>query len=79
MPLLAIRTSRVRPMASMRPVAVRPLVLALAGGLVLMGTPACVTDPYTGERRIAKTVWGGAIGGAAGAGTPTAPNHNPPV
>lgn len=68
MSTLATRTLRVRPKASMRPIALRSLVLALVGGVVLIGTPACVTDPYTGERRIAKTVWGGAIGGAAGAG-----------
>ncbi len=46
----------------------RTLVLALIGGLVLASTPGCVTDPYTGERRISKTVIGGVLGGGIGAG-----------
>jgi outer membrane protein OmpA-like peptidoglycan-associated protein len=29
---------------------------------------ACVTDPYTGEKKVSKTAAGAAIGGAAGAG-----------
>ena len=29
---------------------------------------ACATDPYTGERKVAKTVWGAGIGTALGAG-----------
>jgi outer membrane protein OmpA-like peptidoglycan-associated protein len=39
--------------------------LAAAAGLCLLA--ACVTDPYTGERRLSKTVTGAAIGSAAGA------------
>lgn len=65
---LAIRLPLARTAATPRRMASRSLALALIGGVVLIGTPACVTDPYTGERRVAKTVWGGAIGGAAGAG-----------
>lgn len=40
----------------------------LIGALVLASTPACVTDPYTGERRIAKTAIGGVLGAGIGAG-----------
>ena len=29
---------------------------------------ACATDPYTGERKVAKTAWGAGIGTALGAG-----------
>ncbi len=46
----------------------RALVIALIGGLVLASTPGCVTDPYTGERRISKTAIGGVLGGGIGAG-----------
>jgi len=38
--------------------------------IVLLGIFAlqsCTTDPYTGERKTRKTVWGSVIGGAAGA------------
>ncbi|MFK7898168.1 MAG: OmpA family protein [Myxococcota bacterium] len=41
-------------------------VLVLCCGLATL--PGCVTDPYTGERRISKTVIGGVIGAGAGAG-----------
>ncbi len=39
--------------------------LAVAAGLSLL--TACVTDPYTGEKKLSKAVTGAAIGGAAGA------------
>jgi outer membrane protein OmpA-like peptidoglycan-associated protein len=39
--------------------------LVVAVGLCLL--VACVTDPYTGERKLSKAVTGAAIGGAAGA------------
>jgi len=39
--------------------------LCIAVGLSLC--VACVTDPYTGEKKVAKTATGAAIGGAAGA------------
>jgi outer membrane protein OmpA-like peptidoglycan-associated protein len=39
--------------------------LALGAGLALLG--ACVTDPYTGEKKVSKTATGAVIGGAAGA------------
>lgn len=38
--------------------------------MVIMGVfvlQSCTTDPYTGERKTRKTVWGSVIGGAAGA------------
>jgi outer membrane protein OmpA-like peptidoglycan-associated protein len=38
---------------------------ALAAGLCLL--TACVTDPYTGEKKLSKAVTGAAIGGATGA------------
>ena len=38
---------------------------ALTVGLCLLA--ACVTDPYTGEKKISKAVTGAAIGGATGA------------
>lgn len=44
------------------------LVGLLIAGLVLASTPGCVTDPYTGERRIAKTAIGGVLGAGVGAG-----------
>lgn len=60
---------RVRPApASLFAVGTRALVLSLIGGLVLASTPGCVTDPYTGERRISKTAIGGVLGGGIGAG-----------
>ena len=34
----------------------------------MLFTQACVTDPYTGERRLSKTVLGGLLGAGAGAG-----------
>jgi outer membrane protein OmpA-like peptidoglycan-associated protein len=39
--------------------------VAVVGGLCLL--MACVTDPYTGERKLSKAVMGAAIGGATGA------------
>ena len=42
-------------------------VTALAAGLCLL--TACVTDPYTGEKKVSKTATGAVIGGAAGAAT----------
>jgi outer membrane protein OmpA-like peptidoglycan-associated protein len=39
--------------------------VALAAGLSLL--TACVTDPYTGEKKVSKAVTGAAIGGATGA------------
>ncbi|MEZ4280270.1 MAG: OmpA family protein [Myxococcota bacterium] len=54
--------------ASLRFGGARALVLAVIGGLVLASTPGCVTDPYTGERRISKTAIGGVLGGGIGAG-----------
>ncbi len=46
----------------------RPLACGLALVTLLAFSTACVTDPYTGERRISKTAMGGIFGGAAGAG-----------
>jgi len=57
-----------RALQPIRSTAVRSLVVALAAGLVLASTPGCVTDPYTGERRISKTAIGGVLGGGIGAG-----------
>jgi outer membrane protein OmpA-like peptidoglycan-associated protein len=37
---------------------------------------ACVTDPYTGEKKLSKTVTGAAIGGAAGAAIGAATGGN---
>jgi outer membrane protein OmpA-like peptidoglycan-associated protein len=63
------RPTPTRPaLAPIRSSALRSLVLALIGGLVLASTPGCVTDPYTGERRISKTAIGGVLGGGIGAG-----------
>ena len=39
--------------------------VAVAGGLSLL--TACVTDPYTGEKKLSKAVTGAVIGGATGA------------
>jgi outer membrane protein OmpA-like peptidoglycan-associated protein len=39
--------------------------LAVVAGLSLL--TACVTDPYTGEKKVSKAVTGAAIGGATGA------------
>ena len=49
-------------------------ILATAAGLSLV--TACVTDPYTGERRVAKTAIGAAIGGATGAAIGAATGGN---
>jgi len=46
----------------------RSFVAVLVGALVLASTPGCVTDPYTGEQRISKTVIGGTLGAGIGAG-----------
>jgi outer membrane protein OmpA-like peptidoglycan-associated protein len=40
-------------------------ILALGASLLVLS--ACVTDPYTGERKMSKTATGAVIGGAAGA------------
>jgi outer membrane protein OmpA-like peptidoglycan-associated protein len=40
------------------------LVIIILGIFVLQ---SCTTNPYTGERKTSKTVWGSVIGGAAGA------------
>lgn len=64
-------TTQARADRSLQPIrsgALRSLVCALVGGLVLASTPGCVTDPYTGERRIAKTAIGGVLGAGIGAG-----------
>ena len=44
------------------------IIVSLIGALVLASTPGCVTDPYTGEQRIAKTAIGGVLGAGIGAG-----------
>lgn len=40
------------------------LIFFLVGAVALQ---SCTTDPYTGERKTRKAVWGSVIGGAAGA------------
>ena len=45
----------------------QPIRQSLAALLSLAVLAGCTTDPYTGERQIAKTAIGGAIGAAAGA------------
>ena len=65
------QTTRTHAERALRPIrsgALRTLVCTLVGGLVLASTPGCVTDPYTGERRIAKTAIGGVLGAGIGAG-----------
>lgn len=57
-----------RERSSLRRATARLLAPALIGGLLLAGAPGCVTDPYTGERRIAKTAIGGVLGAGIGAG-----------
>ncbi|MBK7949973.1 MAG: OmpA family protein [Deltaproteobacteria bacterium] len=44
---------------------------ALIGAIVLATAPGCVTDPYTGEKKIAKTAIGGVLGAGIGAGVAT--------
>ena len=46
----------------------RAIIALLIGALVLASTPGCVTDPYTGEQRVAKTAIGGVLGEGIGAG-----------
>ena len=46
----------------------RGVALAVGLAVVVASAPACVTDPYTGERRISKTFLGGLFGGGIGAG-----------
>lgn len=53
---------------SLRRSASRGIALALIGAVALAATPGCVTDPYTGERKIAKTAIGGVLGAGVGAG-----------
>lgn len=43
------------------------LIGTLCSTLALTFLAGCVTDPYTGEKKVAKTATGAAIGGAAGA------------
>ena len=50
------------------PTARRGIALALGLAIVAASAPACVTDPYTGERRFSKTFLGGLFGGGIGAG-----------
>lgn len=63
-----IRTDADRILRPIRSGALRSLVGVLVAALVLVSTPGCVTDPYTGERRIAKTALGGLFGAGIGAG-----------
>lgn len=44
------------------------LVTLLIAALLLANLSGCVTDPYTGERRISKTAMGGVLGAGIGAG-----------
>jgi outer membrane protein OmpA-like peptidoglycan-associated protein len=60
--------SAARTLAPIRRGVARSFVAILVGALVLASTPACVTDPYTGEQRIAKTAIGGTLGAGIGAG-----------
>jgi outer membrane protein OmpA-like peptidoglycan-associated protein len=46
----------------------RALAAILVLSCALATLPGCVTDPYTGERRISKTAMGGLLGAGAGAG-----------
>jgi outer membrane protein OmpA-like peptidoglycan-associated protein len=46
----------------------RGLAAALVLSVTLALSAACVTDPYTGERRISKTAMGGLFGAGLGAG-----------
>lgn len=46
----------------------RALAAVLVLSCALATLPGCVTDPYTGERRISKTAIGGLLGAGAGAG-----------
>jgi len=48
--------------------------VVLAAGLCLL--TACVTDPYTGEKKVSKAVTGAAIGGATGAAIGAATGGN---
>ena len=64
-------TTAIRVRRSLRPLragARRGIIGVLIGALVLASTPGCVTDPYTGEQRIAKTAIGGVLGAGIGAG-----------
>jgi outer membrane protein OmpA-like peptidoglycan-associated protein len=56
------------PVGSIRPKARRGGVGILIAALLVASTPGCVTDPYTGERRMAKTAIGGLFGAGIGAG-----------
>ena len=57
-----------RPLRPSRAGARRAIIALLIGALVLASTPGCVTDPYTGEQRVAKTAIGGVLGAGIGAG-----------
>jgi outer membrane protein OmpA-like peptidoglycan-associated protein len=48
--------------------------VALAAGLCLLN--ACVTDPFTGEKKVSKTATGAVIGGATGAAIGAATGGN---
>ncbi len=64
-------TTAIRVHRSLRPIrggARRGIIGVLIAALVLASTPGCVTDPYTGEQRIAKTAIGGVLGAGIGAG-----------
>lgn len=58
------RTGRRRSPGRLR----RTFAGALALVLLASFSTACVTDPYTGERRLSKTFWGGLFGAGVGAG-----------
>jgi len=49
---------------------------ALAVAACLVQISGCVTDPYTGEKKVSKTATGAAIGGAAGAAIGAATGGN---
>jgi len=56
------------PSRSFRPRVRRFLTMALTLCLVVSFSTACVTDPYTGERRLSKTFLGGLFGAGITAG-----------
>lgn len=64
----AVSSSRtIAPQAARRGLA-SVLVLTCALALTTVATSGCVTDPYTGERRLSKTFMGGLFGAGLGAG-----------
>jgi len=56
------------PSDSRRSTVRRSIASLLISSVLLMGLTGCVTDPYTGERRISKTALGGFFGAGVGAG-----------